>query len=76
MKCTHGAAIGQLDEDAIFYLRARGLTYAEARDMLIYAFASEILDGVKIEPLRDALEVDAVRPARAGPRGGRRRMTP
>ena len=44
VKCTHGAAIGQLDEDAIFYLRARGLTYFEARDMLIHAFAGEVLD--------------------------------
>jgi Fe-S cluster assembly protein SufD len=56
VKCTHGAAIGQLDEDAIFYLRARGLTYFEARDMLIHAFAGDILDRVKIEPLRVALE--------------------
>jgi Fe-S cluster assembly protein SufD len=56
VKCTHGAAIGQLDEDAIFYLRARGLTYFEARDMLIHAFAGEILDRVRIEPLRQALE--------------------
>jgi Fe-S cluster assembly protein SufD len=56
VKCTHGAAIGQLDEDAIFYLRARGLTYFEARDMLIHAFAGQILDRVKIEPLRLALE--------------------
>ena len=56
MKCTHGAAIGQLDEDAIFYLRARGLTYFEARDMLIHAFAGEILDRVKVEPLQAALE--------------------
>jgi len=56
VKCTHGAAIGQLDEDAIFYLRARGLTYLEARDMLIHAFAGEILERVKIEPLRRALE--------------------
>ena len=56
VKCTHGAAIGQLDEDAIFYLRARGLTYFEARDMLIHAFAGDILDRVKIEPLRLALE--------------------
>ena len=58
VKCTHGAAIGQLDEDAIFYLRARGLTYSEARDMLIHAFAGQILDGVKVEPLRDALEAE------------------
>ncbi len=56
VKCTHGAAIGQLDEDAIFYLRARGLTYFEARDMLIHAFAGDILDRVKIAPLRAALE--------------------
>ena len=56
VKCTHGAAIGQLDDDAIFYLRARGLTYFEARDMLIHAFAGDILDRVKIEPLRLALE--------------------
>ena len=56
VKCTHGAAIGQLDEDAIFYLRARGLTFFEARDMLIHAFAGEILDRVQIEPLKQALE--------------------
>jgi Fe-S cluster assembly protein SufD len=56
VKCTHGAAIGQLDEDAIFYLRARGLTFLEARDMLIHAFAGEILERVQIEPLRRALE--------------------
>ena len=58
VKCTHGAAIGQLDDDAIFYLRARGLSYAEARDMLIHAFAGQVLDGVKVEPLRVALEAE------------------
>jgi Fe-S cluster assembly protein SufD len=58
VKCTHGAAIGQLDDDAIFYLRARGLTFSEARDMLIHAFAGQILDQVKIEPLRQALEAE------------------
>jgi Fe-S cluster assembly protein SufD len=56
VKCTHGAAIGQLDEDALFYLRARGLTYFEARDMMIHAFAGEIIDRVQIEPLKKALE--------------------
>jgi Fe-S cluster assembly protein SufD len=56
VKCTHGAAIGQLDEDALFYLRARGLTFFEARDLLIHAFAGEILERVRIEPLRRALE--------------------
>ena len=56
VKCTHGAAIGQLDEDSLFYLRARGLTLQEARDMLIHAFAGDILDRVRIEPLKVALE--------------------
>jgi len=58
VKCTHGAAIGQLDDDAIFYLRARGLTFSEARDMLIHAFAGDILARVQIAPLHDALEAE------------------
>jgi Fe-S cluster assembly protein SufD len=58
VKCTHGAAIGQLDDDAIFYLRSRGMTYAEARDMLIHAFAGQVLEGVQIEPLRESLEAE------------------
>jgi Fe-S cluster assembly protein SufD len=58
VKCTHGAAIGQIDEDALFYLRARGLTYLEARDLLIHAFAGDIIDRVHIEPLKRALESD------------------
>jgi Fe-S cluster assembly protein SufD len=58
VKCTHGAAIGQLDDEAIFYLRARGLPYAQARDMLIHAFAGQVLDGVQLESLRVALEAE------------------
>jgi Fe-S cluster assembly protein SufD len=53
VKCTHGAAIGQLDEDAFFYLRARGVAEADARHMLIEAFAGEILDGIGIEAARE-----------------------
>ncbi len=45
VKCTHGAAVGQLDEEAMFYLQARGLTRVEARDMLLHAFAGEVLEG-------------------------------
>ena len=56
VKCTHGAAIGQLDEDAIFYLRSRGLRLEEARAMLIHAFASDILNRVKIAEVREHLE--------------------
>jgi Fe-S cluster assembly protein SufD len=63
VKCTHGAAIGQLDEDALFYLRARGLSRLEARDMLIRAFAGEVLQQVHPAAIRNRLEqlmVDAL----------------
>ena len=56
VKCTHGAAIGQLDEEAMFYLQARGLTRVEARDMLLHAFAGEVLEGLKIPALREQIE--------------------
>ena len=56
VKCTHGAAVGQLDEEAMFYLQARGLTRAEARDMLLHAFAGEVLEGLKIPALREQIE--------------------
>ena len=56
VKCTHGAAIGQLNEDALFYLRARGLTERDARDMLIHAYAGEVLQGITIDSLRLQLE--------------------
>jgi Fe-S cluster assembly protein SufD len=53
VKCTHGAAIGQLDEDALFYMQARGIAEADARNLLIHAFAGEVLDGVREEPVRE-----------------------
>lgn len=55
VRCTHGATIGQLDPDSLFYLKARGLSDGAARAMLIYAFASESLDRIRLEPLRDHL---------------------
>jgi len=53
VKCTHGAAIGQLDEDAMFYMQARGIDFADARNLLIHAFAGEVLDGVKETVVRE-----------------------
>ena len=53
VKCTHGAAIGQLDEDAMFYMRARGIDVDSARNMLIHAFAGQVLDGIQSEAVRD-----------------------
>jgi Fe-S cluster assembly protein SufD len=55
VKCTHGATIGQIDPEAIFYLRSRGIGLDEARSLLIVAFAAEIVDRVKFEPLREQL---------------------
>lgn len=57
VKCTHGATIGQLDPDAVFYLRSRGLPIKTARRMLIHAFAGEIIDRVRCEPAREALHL-------------------
>lgn len=56
VKCTHGAAIGQLDDDALFYLRARGISEPDARNILIHAFASDVLNGVRHDQVRAELE--------------------
>ncbi len=56
VKCTHGATIGQLDEDAMFYLRARGISKDAARAMLVFAFAAETFARMKLEPIREMLE--------------------
>jgi Fe-S cluster assembly protein SufD len=56
VKCTHGATVGQLDEEQVFYLRSRGIGLDMARDMLTFAFAMDIIQRIKIEPLRDSLD--------------------
>ena len=56
VKCTHGATVGQIDEEAIFYLRSRGLGEASARALLLYAFAGDMLQRMKVEPVRRHLE--------------------
>jgi Fe-S cluster assembly protein SufD len=55
VKCSHGAAIGQLDETALFYLMARGITKEEATQILTYAFAHEVIDHVHSKPIRQFL---------------------
>ena len=55
VKCSHGATTGQLDKNALFYLRTRGLTLQRARMLLLQAFADDIIGGVPIEVLRTAL---------------------
>lgn len=56
VKCTHGATIGAIDEAAAFYLRARGIPLAKAREMLVRAFAEEIVDHVNYDPLREHID--------------------
>jgi len=56
VRCTHGATIGQLDQEAIFYLQSRGIGKEQARDLLTYAFARDVIDRIKVEPLRARLE--------------------
>jgi Fe-S cluster assembly protein SufD len=71
VKCTHGATVGQLDTECLFYLRSRGLSETEARRLLVFAFANDIINRVEIEALRSRLEGDLLanqslaRPARA-----------
>lgn len=53
VKCNHGSTIGQLDEEALFYLRSRGIDGEEARGLLIHAFASEIVGRMKVDAVRE-----------------------
>ncbi len=53
VKCTHGSTIGQLDEEAMFYLRSRGIGENDARNVLVYAFASEIVERMKVDAVRE-----------------------
>ena len=55
VKCSHGATVGQLNEDALFYMQQRGISYTEARQLLMRAFVGEVIDGVGLEALRDRL---------------------
>ncbi|MER3524051.1 MAG: Fe-S cluster assembly protein SufD [Ignavibacteria bacterium] len=58
VKCTHGATVGHLDEEQLFYLRSRGIGEETAKDILTFAFASDIINRVHVEPLRS--QVDAM----------------
>src|ERR1051326_3619860 len=56
VRCFHGATIGQLDADSVFYLKSRGIDEAEAKRILVRGFAGEIIDAVRVYPLREQLE--------------------
>ena len=55
VKCSHGATVGQLNEDALFYMQQRGISYTESRQLLMRAFVGEVIDEVGLEALRDRL---------------------
>jgi Fe-S cluster assembly protein SufD len=56
VKCSHGCTVGRLDDEALFYLRARGIGERKAKAMLLQAFAADILEQVKIKALKRYLE--------------------
>ncbi len=68
VRCTHGATVGQVDDDAVFYLRSRGIALEDARNLLTYAFASEITDQIKVAAVRSQLADALFRQLASGPR--------
>jgi Fe-S cluster assembly protein SufD len=56
VKCAHGAAIGQIDAEQLFYLQSRGLSTESARNLLTYAFAAEVVDRIPVPSLVERLE--------------------
>lgn len=56
VKCSHGATVGQLDQDALFYMRTRGIPEHDARTLLMQAFMSDVIGGVRIDALKDRLQ--------------------
>ena len=57
VKCSHGATVGQLDENALFYMRARGIAEKEARLLLMFAFVNEVIDTIRLNALKDRLHL-------------------
>ncbi|MCU4162671.1 Fe-S cluster assembly protein SufD [Carboxylicivirga caseinilyticus] len=55
VKCSHGATVGQLDDEAMFYLRARGINKEEGRILLMFAFAYEVIEKIRVEPLKEQI---------------------
>ena len=57
VKCSHGTATGQIDEKALFYMRSRGISEVEARLLLKFAFTADVIDNIKLEPLKDRMKM-------------------
>ena len=57
VKCSHGATVGQLDENALFYMQQRGISLKEARLLLMFAFVNEVIDKIRMDALKDRLHL-------------------
>jgi Fe-S cluster assembly protein SufD len=66
VKCAHGAAVGQLDQDELFYLESRGISPALARNMLTYGFAEEVIEKIKIDSIKRELDQAVLHRLRSG----------
>ena len=71
VKCSHGSTVGQLDTEALFYLRSRGIGAREARNLLIHGFVRELVDGLRVAGLKSSLSerLEACLPDAAGRQG-------
>jgi Fe-S cluster assembly protein SufD len=56
VKCTHGATVGQIDQQALFYMKSRGVGAEDARRLLTYAFAADALETIEVDAVRESLE--------------------
>jgi len=56
VKCSHGSTMGQLDDNALFYLRSRGIDKREARLLLMFAFAHEVIQNIRVEALQERID--------------------
>ncbi|MEA3504594.1 MAG: Fe-S cluster assembly protein SufD, partial [Bacteroidota bacterium] len=56
VKCSHGATVGQLNEEAMFYIKSRGISEDDARLLLMYAFTADVIEAIKIEALRERMD--------------------
>ena len=78
VRCTHGATLGQVDREQLFYLMTRGLSRAEAERLIVRGFFQDVLDRIELEPVREALarRARSAHPLRVGsPRVARARAT-
>ena len=57
VKCSHGTATGQIDEKALFYIRSRGISEVEARLLLKFAFTADVIENIRLEPLKDRMKM-------------------